>query len=109
MASHSTVPELSENWATLYASRLTQMIRSDRSPLPEGGAKYRPSAGVPNRRDYPAEADYAAGCIAEEWRGAWPLRLSAARSWINATACHVSEDLSKNRSAPSRRLRFSYS
>lgn len=32
----SSVPELSENWETLYASRLTQMVRTDRSPLPEG-------------------------------------------------------------------------
>src|SRR5690349_21385069 len=29
-------PELPANWETLYASRLTQMIRRDRSPLPEG-------------------------------------------------------------------------
>jgi predicted GNAT family acetyltransferase len=34
----SSVPELSANWETLYASRLTQMIRTDRSPLPEGDA-----------------------------------------------------------------------
>ncbi|HTS20399.1 MAG TPA: GNAT family N-acetyltransferase [Casimicrobiaceae bacterium] len=29
-------PELPGNWRTLYASRLIQMIRADRSPLPEG-------------------------------------------------------------------------
>ena len=29
-------PGLGANWETLYASRLTQMIRRDRSPLPEG-------------------------------------------------------------------------
>jgi predicted GNAT family acetyltransferase len=34
----SSVPELSANWETLYASRLMQMIRTDRSPLPEGDA-----------------------------------------------------------------------
>jgi ribosomal protein S18 acetylase RimI-like enzyme len=32
----SSVPKLSANWETLYASRLSQMIRIDRSPLPEG-------------------------------------------------------------------------
>lgn len=32
----SSVPDLSANWETLYASRLAQMIRSDRSVLPEG-------------------------------------------------------------------------
>ena len=42
-----------------------------------------------------------------EWRGeALMLNLSAARALISAKACDVSEDLSKNRSAPSRRLRF---
>jgi ribosomal protein S18 acetylase RimI-like enzyme len=30
------VPELPRNWETLFASRLTQMVRSDRTPLPEG-------------------------------------------------------------------------
>ncbi len=30
------VPELPTKWQILYASRLTQMIRTDRSPLPEG-------------------------------------------------------------------------
>ena len=34
----SSVPELSANWETLYASRLIQMVRTDRSPLPEGDA-----------------------------------------------------------------------
>ena len=34
----SSVPELSASWETLYASRLAQMIRSGRSPLPEGDA-----------------------------------------------------------------------
>ncbi len=29
-------PTLSENWETLYESKITQMIRVDRSPLPEG-------------------------------------------------------------------------
>ena len=29
-------PTLPENWETLYESRITQMIRVDRSPLPEG-------------------------------------------------------------------------
>ena len=29
-------PALGANWETLYASRLTQMIRRDRSPLPQG-------------------------------------------------------------------------
>jgi predicted GNAT family acetyltransferase len=32
-------PELPANWETLYASRLTQMIRRDRSPLPEGNVE----------------------------------------------------------------------
>lgn len=37
-----------------------------------------------------------------EWRGrALLLSLSAARALISAKACDVSEDLSKNRSAPS--------
>ena len=31
------VPELSSDWETLYASELTQMLRHERSPLPEGG------------------------------------------------------------------------
>lgn len=31
------VPALPENWETLYESQITQMIRVDRSPLPEGG------------------------------------------------------------------------
>jgi predicted GNAT family acetyltransferase len=30
------VPVLSDNWKTLYESQITQMIRLDRSPLPEG-------------------------------------------------------------------------
>ena len=30
------VPALSKNWETLYESRLTQMIRTDRAPLPDG-------------------------------------------------------------------------
>src|SRR5207244_4603437 len=30
------VPALPENWETLYQSQVTQMIRVDRSPLPEG-------------------------------------------------------------------------
>jgi predicted GNAT family acetyltransferase len=30
------VPALPENWETLYESQITQMIRVDRSPLPEG-------------------------------------------------------------------------
>ena len=30
------VPSLPSNWETLYASRLKQMIRGERSPLPEG-------------------------------------------------------------------------
>ena len=30
------VPALARNWETLFASRLTQMIRVDRAPLPEG-------------------------------------------------------------------------
>jgi predicted GNAT family acetyltransferase len=30
------VPTLPENWETLYESQITQMIRVDRSPLPEG-------------------------------------------------------------------------
>jgi ribosomal protein S18 acetylase RimI-like enzyme len=30
------VPTLPKNWETLYESRITQMIRVDRSPLPEG-------------------------------------------------------------------------
>ena len=34
----SSVPKLSANWETLYASRLAQMIRADRSPLAEGDA-----------------------------------------------------------------------
>ena len=34
----SSVPDLPANWETLYSSRLTQMIRPDRSPLPEGDA-----------------------------------------------------------------------
>ena len=34
----SCVPELSSSWETLYASRLAQMVRTDRSPLPEGEA-----------------------------------------------------------------------
>lgn len=29
-------PDLPASWETLYASRITQMIRRDRSPLPEG-------------------------------------------------------------------------
>jgi predicted GNAT family acetyltransferase len=32
------VPALPANWETLFESRLTQMIRTDRSPLPEGDA-----------------------------------------------------------------------
>jgi ribosomal protein S18 acetylase RimI-like enzyme len=32
------VPELSQNWKTLHESRITQMIRTDRSPLREGDA-----------------------------------------------------------------------
>jgi predicted GNAT family acetyltransferase len=32
----SVVPALPGNWETLYESRLTQMVRADRSPLPEG-------------------------------------------------------------------------
>ena len=32
-------PALGANWETLYASRLTQMIRRDRSPLPEGAVE----------------------------------------------------------------------
>lgn len=34
----SSVPELRANWETLYGSRLTQMLRIDRSPLPESDA-----------------------------------------------------------------------
>jgi hypothetical protein len=30
------VPALPQNWETLYESQITQMIRVDRSPLPEG-------------------------------------------------------------------------
>ena len=30
------VPELPRNWETLHESRLTQMVRADASPLPEG-------------------------------------------------------------------------
>jgi predicted GNAT family acetyltransferase len=33
-----TVPALPSNWETLFASRLLQMIRGDRTPLPEGDA-----------------------------------------------------------------------
>jgi ribosomal protein S18 acetylase RimI-like enzyme len=33
------VPALPGNWETLYESRLTQMIRTDRSPLPEGNVE----------------------------------------------------------------------
>jgi len=32
------VPTLARGWETLFASRLTQMIRVDRAPLPEDGA-----------------------------------------------------------------------
>jgi ribosomal protein S18 acetylase RimI-like enzyme len=32
----SSVPELHANWETLYGSQLTQMLRIDRTPLPEG-------------------------------------------------------------------------
>ena len=67
---------------------------------------------VPHRRHCRAERlkGYEARFVAEEWRGgALPLRLFAASPWINATASHVSKDLSKNRTAPSRRLRFAYS
>ena len=49
------------------------------------------------------------GIVGEHSGRALLLRLSAARVFINAKACDVSEDLSKNRSAPSRRLRFWYS
>jgi ribosomal protein S18 acetylase RimI-like enzyme len=34
----SSVPELRANWETLHGSRLTQMVRADSSPLPEGKA-----------------------------------------------------------------------
>jgi ribosomal protein S18 acetylase RimI-like enzyme len=34
-----SVPALPANWETLFASRLLQMIRTDRSPLPEGDAE----------------------------------------------------------------------
>lgn len=34
----SRVPMLPPNWETLHASRMTQMIRTDRAPLPEGDA-----------------------------------------------------------------------
>lgn len=45
-----SVPELPAHWETLYASRLTQMIRRDRSPLPEGDveAKALGFADVPD-------------------------------------------------------------
>jgi ribosomal protein S18 acetylase RimI-like enzyme len=33
------VPALPENWETLHASQLTQMLRRNRSPLPEGDAE----------------------------------------------------------------------
>ena len=33
-----SVPALPANWETLYGSRVTQMIRTNRSPLPEGNA-----------------------------------------------------------------------
>jgi ribosomal protein S18 acetylase RimI-like enzyme len=32
------VPALGDRWDTLHAAELTQMIRGDRAPLPEGGA-----------------------------------------------------------------------
>jgi predicted GNAT family acetyltransferase len=46
-------PVLPANWETLYASRLTQMIRRDRSPLPEGDveAGRLGSADVPEMRE----------------------------------------------------------
>ncbi len=53
--------------------------------------------------------DYSVGHHGRVGGEALRPRLFAARLWINVTASHVSEDLSKNRSAPSRRLRFSYS
>lgn len=49
------------------------------------------------------------GTVEELRGGALPLRLSAARVLINARAFDASKDLSKNRSAPSRTLRFWYS
>ena len=44
------VPALAASWETLYASRLVQMIRPDRSPLPEGDARVSPlgAADVPD-------------------------------------------------------------
>jgi predicted GNAT family acetyltransferase len=38
------VPALPANWETLYASQLVQMIRADRSPLPEGDLRVSPLA-----------------------------------------------------------------
>lgn len=35
-AAGTLVPTLPQNWETLHESRLTQMIRTERSPLPEG-------------------------------------------------------------------------
>jgi predicted GNAT family acetyltransferase len=44
---------LPASWETLYASRLTQMIRRDRSPLPEGDVEWTKlgSADVPEMRE----------------------------------------------------------
>lgn len=46
-------PALPTHWETLYASRLTQMIRRDRAPLPEGDveAVKLGSADVPEMRE----------------------------------------------------------
>jgi len=40
------VPALAANWEVLYASRIVQMIRSDRSPLPEGDIEVSPLAAA---------------------------------------------------------------
>jgi ribosomal protein S18 acetylase RimI-like enzyme len=44
-----SVPELPGHWETLYASRLVQMVRADRSPLAEGDVEASPlgAADVP--------------------------------------------------------------
>ncbi len=66
--------------------------------LPRGGSGDGPSLNL---------AGF--GRPAQWCRGALPVRFSTARSSINANARDISNDLSKNRSAPRRRLRFSYS
>src|SRR5260370_33101927 len=78
-------------------------------PVPASGEQSDNRIEQPEHATGPWPPDYSMGHHERVARGASPPRLFAARLWINVTASHVCEDLSKNRSAPSRRLRFSYS